>query len=52
VRATINSATKAARIIKKWDQPTAEWRVSLRFAMLSPLLGILFGMLALFVFSS
>jgi hypothetical protein len=29
----------------------AEWRVSLWFVMLSPLLGILLGMLAIFVFS-
>ena len=31
-------------------QPIAEWRVSLWFVMLSPLLGILLGMLALRVF--
>jgi hypothetical protein len=52
VRATIKVATKAARIIMNRDQPIAEWRVSLWFAVFSPLLGILFGMLALFVFSS
>lgn len=32
-------------------QPIAGWRFSLWFVMLSPLLGILLGMLALFVFT-
>jgi hypothetical protein len=32
-------------------QPVAAWSVSLWFVTLSPLLGILLGMLALFVFS-
>jgi len=30
----------------------SEWRVSLWFAMLSPLLGILVGMLTVFLFSN
>ena len=51
VRATVNSASKAQRIIMNERQPIADWRISLWFVMLSPLLGILLGALALLVFS-
>jgi hypothetical protein len=51
VRATVNSASKAQRIILDERQSIAEWRVSLWFVMLSPLLGILLGVLALLVLS-
>jgi hypothetical protein len=51
VRATVDSARKAEGIIMTQRQPIADWRVSLWFAMLSPLLGILLGVLALLVFS-
>ena len=51
VRATVNSATKAERNITNKRGSIAEWRVSLWFAILSPLLGILLGTIALLVFS-
>ena len=52
VRATVNSASKPERIIMTQRQPVAEWRVSLWFVVLSPLLGILLALLGLFVFAN
>jgi hypothetical protein len=49
MRATVTT-TKGEPIITTQRQPI-EWRVSLWFVTLSPLLGILLGMLALFVFT-
>lgn len=51
MRGTVNSASNAEGIAMNDGQSIAAWGVSLWFVMLSPLLGILLGMLALFVFT-
>jgi len=49
VRATVYGASNPERIVMKEREPIAGWRVSLWFVILSPLLGIVIGVLALLV---
>ena len=49
VRATVYDASNTERIAMNEREPMGEWRVSLWFVILSPLLGIVVGVLALLV---
>ena len=49
VRATVYGASNTERIVVNEREPIAGWRISLWFVMLSPLLGIVVGVLALLV---
>jgi hypothetical protein len=51
VRGTANSASNAERIAMNECEPIARRRLSFWFVMLSPLLGVLLGMLALVAFT-